>query len=124
MFEVGGRLGGGGEGGWGEGLKNVLCQNKSKYFLHFLSTKVSHDIFSFVTNTFLFIFQQRNKKEKYREYRTGYDHLCIYWILAVFRIRISLTADPDPGFYLNAYPDLDFGFRIPDPDLRSFLHKN
>jgi len=31
---------------------------------------------------------------------------------AVFRIRISLNADPnpDPGFYLNADPDLDSKF--------------
>ena len=40
----------------------------------------------------------------------------------VFRIRISLNADPDPGFYLNADPDS--GFWIPDPDPRSFLPKN
>jgi len=26
----------------------------------------------------------------------------------VFRIRISLNADPDPGFYLNADPDSGF----------------
>jgi len=38
---------------------------------------------------------------------------------SVFRIRISLNADPDPdrGFYLNADPDS--GFWIPDPDPRS-----
>jgi len=42
----------------------------------------------------------------------------------VFRIRISLNADLDPGFYLNADPDPDSGFWIPDPDQRSFLPKN
>jgi len=45
-----------------------------------------------------------------------------YIILAVFQIRVSLNADPDPGFYLNADPDS--GFLIPDPDPRSFLPKN
>ena len=40
----------------------------------------------------------------------------------MFRIRISLKADPDPGFYLDADPDS--GFRIPDPDPRSYLPKN
>jgi len=33
----------------------------------------------------------------------------------VFPIRISLNADPDPGFYLNA--DQDSGFRILIPGL-------
>jgi len=37
---------------------------------------------------------------------------------AVFRIRISLNADPDPGFYLNADPDPDSGFWIPDSGFR------
>jgi len=32
--------------------------------------------------------------------------------------------DPDPGFYLNADPDLDFGFWILDLDPRPFLPKN
>jgi len=32
------------------------------------------------------------------------------YMSAVFRIRLSLNGDPDPGFYLNANPD--FGFRI------------
>ena len=30
---------------------------------------------------------------------------------SVFRIRISLKADPDPGFYLNADADPDYGFQ-------------
>jgi len=34
----------------------------------------------------------------------------------VFWIRISLNADPDPGFYLNADPDAD-------PDSRFWIHK-
>jgi len=43
----------------------------------------------------------------------------------VFQIRISLNADPDPGFYINVDPDrdLDSGFWIPDPDPRSFCPK-
>jgi len=35
----------------------------------------------------------------------------------VFRIRISLNADPDPGFYLKADPDPGFYLNAdPDPD--------
>jgi len=30
---------------------------------------------------------------------------------AVFRIRISLNADPDPGFHFNADPDPESRFR-------------
>jgi len=43
----------------------------------------------------------------------------------VFPIRISLNADKDPGFYLNAGPDPDpdSGFLILDPDQRSVLPK-
>ena len=33
-------------------------------------------------------------------------------LTSVFRIRISLNADPDQGFYLNADPDPDSGFWI------------
>jgi len=41
----------------------------------------------------------------------------------VFRIRISLNADPDsdPGFHLNADPDPDYGNRILDPKYRNSL---
>jgi len=38
------------------------------------------------------------------------------------RIRLSLSADPYPGFCINA--DQDSEFWNPDPDLRFFLHKN
>ena len=31
------------------------------------------------------------------------------WMEAVFRIRINLNADSDPGFYLKADPDPDSG---------------
>jgi len=46
------------------------------------------------------------------------------YLLPVFRVRISLNADPDPGFYLNTDPDPDSGFWIPHPDPRYFLPKN
>jgi len=38
---------------------------------------------------------------------------------SVVRIRISLKAVPDPGFYLNADPNS--GFRILDPKNRNNL---
>jgi len=41
----------------------------------------------------------------------------------VFRIRIILIADPDPGFYLNANPDPGSGFRILYPEQGSVLSK-
>ena len=41
-----------------------------------------------------------------------------------FGVRTSLNADPDPGLYLNADPDLCSGFQILDPDQRSVLQKN
>jgi len=44
-------------------------------------------------------------------------------VSAVFRNDISLKADPDPGFYLNADMDPDSGFWIPDLDPRSFSLK-
>jgi len=33
-------------------------------------------------------------------------------LIPVFLIRISLNADPDPGFYLNADPDSDPKFEL------------
>ena len=36
----------------------------------------------------------------------------VSWQKPVFRIRISLNADPDPEFYLHADPDPNTGFWI------------
>ena len=44
--------------------------------------------------------------------------------LSVFQIRISLITDPDQGFFLNADPDPDSGFCIPDHDPKSLSPKN
>ena len=62
-----------------------------------------HDVFA---NSF------RIEKKKYTlhpgttDYMERYvGHDTVQLLTALFRIRISLNADPDPGFYLNTDPD-------------------
>ena len=66
----------------------------------------------------------QNEKDLLLYYLRFYIRVSVVKWKAVFRIRISLNADPDPGFYLSADPDSRSGFRIRDPDPRPFLPKN
>jgi len=61
----------------------------------------------------------RSEESEYREETAAVFATFVF--LSVFRIRINLNGDPDPGVCLNADPDS--GYRILDPDPMYFLPK-